>query len=164
MHPIKNVYRYYTKSLIYLWGRKMKKGLFSLSVYLMISIVTFEYAFAQFVSTDIIKGIEGSIHYATGGISVEERIAMNTMNENYNVRLIFALASGHYLADIQVDIQNAHGERVLLVESNGPLFLVNLPEGSYTITATHRNNTIEKKVNATTDFHTVMFHWGNLQL
>lgn len=137
----------------------MKKKLLAFSACLIIAIVAFEYAVAQFISMDIIKGVEYGIHYATGGISIEERIAMNKINENYNLRLIFALKSGHYLTDIQVDTQNTNGERLLFKESNGPLFLVNLPEGRYTITATHKADTIVRKVNADNRFQTIMFHW-----
>lgn len=141
----------------------MKKPLLALFACLIMATVVLGSAVAQFVSTHIIQGTRDGIHYATGGISVEERMAMNKMNENYNLRLMFALKSGHYLSDIQVDIRNIDGDRLLLKESNGPLFLVSLPAGRYSITTTHKNHTIVKTVPVSMDFQTVMFHWDNHQ-
>lgn len=141
----------------------MKKKVLMMFACLMMATLAFEYAIAQFISTDIIQGARDGIRYATGGISVEERMAMNKMNENYNLRLMFALKSGHYLSDIQVDIRNIDGDRLLLKESNGPLFLVSLPAGRYSITTTHKNHTIVKTVPVSMDFQTVMFHWDNHQ-
>lgn len=142
----------------------MKRELLALSTCLTIAAGMVGYAFAQFVSTDIIKGVTDGIHYATGGISKEERMAMNKLNKNYNLRLIFALKSGHYLSDLQIDIQNTKGKHWVFKESHGPLFLVNLPEGKYRVTATHKTDTIVKDLNVSQDFQTVMFHWHNLRL
>lgn len=73
------------------------------------------------------------IRYVSGGIGVSEREELNTLADQFNLRLLFAVQTGNYLADIRVNITNARGETVLNAKSEGPWFFAQLPPGAYTV-------------------------------
>jgi hypothetical protein len=54
--------------------------------------------------------------------------------------------SGAYLAGVRVIIEAAGGTQLLNVEMEGPLLLVRLPAGSYTIKATLEGETLTRTV------------------
>lgn len=73
------------------------------------------------------------IRYVSGGIGVSERDELNALSHQFNLRLLFAVQAGNYLADIRVNITNARGETVLSAKSEGPWFFAQLPPGAYTV-------------------------------
>lgn len=74
------------------------------------------------------------IRYASGGIGESERAELNSLSNQFNLRLLFAMqGSGDYLSDIRVDALDSHGGVILSAKSNGPWFFVQLPPGTYTI-------------------------------
>ena len=73
------------------------------------------------------------IRYVSGGIGVSEREELNALADQFNLRLLFAVQAGNYLADIRVNITNARGETVLNAKSEGPWFFAQLPPGAYTV-------------------------------
>lgn len=73
------------------------------------------------------------IRYVSGGIGVGEREELNALASQFNLRLLFAVQAGNYLADIRVNITNARGETVLNAKSEGPWFFAQLPPGTYTV-------------------------------
>ena len=61
--------------------------------------------------------------YLSGGVGVDEVQAMRSQANNYNLKLVFAVAgSGEYLADVKVSVADASGNNVIHAVSNGPLF------------------------------------------
>lgn len=76
---------------------------------------------------------ERGIRYVSGGIGEGDRDALNTLSGQFNLRLLFAVQTGNYLADTRVKITNAHRETVLDALSEGPWFFAQLPPGSYTV-------------------------------
>lgn len=87
------------------------------------------------------------VPYLSGGIGIGEREYLREMHKSYNLKLIFALADGDYLADVNVVVENPGGNKVLDVESPGPWFYTKLPPGQYTITATVDGKSVNDKVN-----------------
>ena len=73
------------------------------------------------------------IRYVSGGIGVSERDELNALSHQFNLRLLFAVQAGNYLADIRVNITNARGQTVFSAKSEGPWFFVQLPPGAYTV-------------------------------
>src|SRR5439155_26546958 len=61
------------------------------------------------------------ISYVSGGVSDEERRALEAMSERFNLKLTMALASGHFVGDAQVRLLNAQGQTVLDIVADGPL-------------------------------------------
>jgi hypothetical protein len=105
-----------------------------------------------FAQSDQLPGVieekvADGIPYMSGGIGLGERKDLRQMEKKYNLKLVFALDSGNYLALVDVLIKDASGNKVLDVTSQGPWFYVKLPEGSYTVqVTTMRGKTQSRKV------------------
>lgn len=93
---------------------------------------------------------ENGVTYLCGGIGAAEAAQMKREAANYNLMLTFAEAStGAYMANVNVDIDDAHGKPVLHTVCDAPIMLLNLPAaGSYKITAEVNGNAVSKTVNA----------------
>jgi hypothetical protein len=72
----------------------------------------------------------------SGGVSVNARDDFRARRGNHNVRLVFALTTGNYVSDVQVQVKDSAGKVVIDDTSNGPWLFATLPPGSYTATAT----------------------------
>jgi hypothetical protein len=85
----------------------------------------------------------GAVQYLSGGVGKEEADALKQQSADYALTLEFASARsaegdtspGAYVADVKVDIRDAQGRQMLDTTSIGPLLLVRLPPGDYTIVA-----------------------------
>ena len=85
----------------------------------------------------------GAVQYLSGGIGKEEADALKQQSADYALTLEFASARtaegdtspGAYVADVKVEIRDAQGREMLDTTSTGPLLLVRLPPGDYTIVA-----------------------------
>tara|TARA_B100000029_G_scaffold409230_1_gene410743 strand:- start:318 stop:761 length:444 start_codon:yes stop_codon:yes gene_type:complete len=84
--------------------------------------------------------------YVSGGIGEMERIALQEMESDYNLKLEMALSSGHYIANSFVTVSNARGETVISTTADGPLFYANLEPGTYTVEAAYEGAVKTQKV------------------
>jgi hypothetical protein len=74
--------------------------------------------------------------YASGGIGRGERDELAQMRGDYSLRVATAArGSGAYLAAVEVTITDQAGTRVFRRELDGPLLLIDLPPGRYTVEA-----------------------------
>ena len=73
--------------------------------------------------------------YRCGGIGSDESMAMRAQMKEHPLSLLFAASGGAYLADIDVNIQGPANVPPLMFRANGPVCLIDLPEGSYTVQA-----------------------------
>ncbi|MDQ0588675.1 carboxypeptidase regulatory-like domain-containing protein [Variovorax paradoxus] len=78
---------------------------------------------------------EGAVRYVCGGIGSDESTAMRAAMKEHPLALLFARSDGAYLADVQVDIKGADGAPSLALRASGPVCLIDLPAGRYTIDA-----------------------------
>jgi hypothetical protein len=105
------------------------------------------------------KDYEG-ISYVSGGIGLDEREAMQTMAQDYNLKIVFALRQGNYLADIAVQIKDAAGKIVLDAVSDGPWFYAHLPAGHYTVTSSMAEKAENQKIEIKSTGHAMLyFYW-----
>jgi hypothetical protein len=103
---------------------------------------------------------DGAIAYLSGGISEEGVREVLEIGKDFNLRVVFALTSGEYVADVDVKLADAKGLRLLDTVAEGPIFLAKLPAGAYRITASFGGQTIERTVSVTTRGQQVVyFHW-----
>jgi hypothetical protein len=72
----------------------------------------------------------------TGGVGINERAAMDRLAKNYDLKLVFAEPSRPYLANVDVEILNPSGKRLVETTDNGPWFFAKLPDGRYRVVAT----------------------------
>ena len=85
----------------------------------------------------------GTVDYLSGGIGKDEADALKQQSADYSLTLEFAssrsaegdMSPGAYLADVRVDIRDAQGRQMLDTTAQGPLLLVRLPPGVYTVVA-----------------------------
>jgi hypothetical protein len=76
-----------------------------------------------------------------GGFGTDEREQMAEQSRDYNLKLVFAEKAGIYLADARIDIENEKGEEIVNITAPGPWFYIELPPGTYNVTARFEGNT-----------------------
>ena len=104
---------------------------------------------------------ENGITYMSGGVGKPEAGAMREEARHYPLSMIFSAAKDNeFLADVKVDIKNTAGKEMLNAVSDGPIMLVKLPAGSYTIAAEAHGKTLHRTVQVPArGDHQVSFHW-----
>lgn len=88
----------------------------------------------------------GSTRFLTGGIGQEEVQAMREAASRYPLAMTFTIGTGQYLSDVKVTIRGRGGETILSAVSGGPMMLVDLPPGQYTVEAAAEGKTLTRKV------------------
>ncbi|MFJ7284805.1 carboxypeptidase regulatory-like domain-containing protein [Pseudomonas sp. NPDC099000] len=79
---------------------------------------------------------QNGITYLSGGIGEDEAKAIQ-QSTGYNLHMTFSVGSeGKYVPDVELVIQSAQGQSVLILTQAGPLVYVQLPAGKYTVVAT----------------------------
>jgi hypothetical protein len=104
---------------------------------------------------------QNGITYSSGGISEDEATAMKAAASAYNLMLTFAeKGTGEYLADVTVTIKDINGRTVLDTISKGPLFLIDLPAGRYTVQTEVNGQTQSKTTDITPRHHAeLVYYW-----
>lgn len=86
------------------------------------------------------------ISYLSGGIGVAEQEALVAREKDFNLKLVFTLVEGNYLADVGVQVKDGAGETLIEHIAGGPFFLARLAPGRYTVSATREGRSITRKV------------------
>jgi hypothetical protein len=87
------------------------------------------------------------VRYMNGGVGVGERDAMRGAGRDFGLHLSFSEAtSGHYVAGVDLSIADAHGGTVFTLPNAGPWVYVDLPPGSYRVTADYQGRTQTQRV------------------
>jgi len=90
--------------------------------------------------------------YAFGGVSSNEREAMEERAKDYNLKLVFAEKNGPYLSGVTLSLSSAKQGHILTRTTQGPWFYIRLPAGTYDITANFKGQTKQvKNLNLTQD-------------
>ncbi|KQW59513.1 carboxypeptidase-like regulatory domain-containing protein [Variovorax sp. Root411] len=77
----------------------------------------------------------GTARYVCGGIGSDESAAMRAAMKDHPLALLFARTDGAYMANVDVTIKggDANSAAALAFRANGPVCLVDLPNGRYVI-------------------------------
>jgi len=86
------------------------------------------------------------VAYISGGVGDEDEARLKARQNEFNLKLLFTLNEGNYLAGVNVGIADSSGRNVIQAVSEGPYFMASLPAGQYTIAATRDGKTITRKV------------------
>ena len=86
------------------------------------------------------------VPYISGGVGEDARQELLAKERGYTLKIIAAEKSGDYLAGVHVVIESARKERVLDTTMDGPILLVKLAPGTYTIRATSDAKTLTRRV------------------
>jgi len=102
---------------------------------------------------------QAPVPFLSGGIGVAEQEALRTRESEFNLKLVFTLVEGNYIADVRVNVRDARGGVVLDRLAGGPFFLARLPAGTYTIDATYRDKTVSRTVTVGERLRTEYLRW-----
>ncbi|HEY3066418.1 MAG TPA: carboxypeptidase regulatory-like domain-containing protein [Methylomirabilota bacterium] len=102
------------------------------------------------------------VPYISGGVGSDEREELLAKERDYNLKVIAARSSGHYLSGVVIVIESAAGERMLETTMTGPILLAKLPPGSYTLKATAGDQTQSQTVTIPAQgSKQVQFRWAD---
>jgi len=110
-------------------------------------------------SSFITQGQSNGIAYASGGVGMDERMAMDAMAKDYNVKLMFVEAPKNYVSGVKVKIEDPSGKLLLETTSSGPWFWTKLPQGDYRVIASFHDHREMKLLKVTGGVDTVEFFW-----
>jgi len=104
---------------------------------------------------------EHGVTYLSGGIGKDESSALKKEAKDYPLSMVFdAGKKDAYLSNVDVTIKNHAGKTVLDTVANGPIMLVKVPAGKYTISAEEHGKTLRKTAQVKTGHDTRLnFHW-----
>jgi hypothetical protein len=71
----------------------------------------------------------------TGGVGDEERAAIERMQKDFSLKLVFTGQRGIFLSDVDVKILDRAGNVVISNVTDGPMLLASLPPGRYVMQA-----------------------------
>jgi len=89
---------------------------------------------------------EGAGRFVCGGIGSDESGAMRAAMKDHPLSLLFARPDGGYLADVDVAIKDERGATAMAMRASGPVCLIDLPAGRYTVQATSGGATKRQNV------------------
>lgn len=89
---------------------------------------------------------QGGVSFVAGGIGVASQERLKAIEKEFNLKLVFTLVEGNYLADIAVAVKDAKDKTVIEHMADGPFFLARLPAGTYAVTAARNGETQTRKV------------------
>ena len=82
----------------------------------------------------------------SGGIGESGMDAIISAQKDYSLKLIFSESTGEYLADVSVNIADRKGHTVVNTNSVGPILLVKLQPGAYTVSSSTDKETKTRKI------------------
>ncbi|MET3495430.1 carboxypeptidase regulatory-like domain-containing protein [Variovorax boronicumulans] len=90
----------------------------------------------------------GPTRYVCGGIGSDESGAMRAAMKDHPLALLFARADGAYLANLDVAIKGGgdNASAAMAFTATGPVCLIDIPAGRYTIDATSNGQTKSQTV------------------
>lgn len=101
----------------------------------------------------------GGVSYISGGIGDASQQELKAREPDFNLKLVFTLVEGNYLADVNVAITDAAGKVVLEAVAEGPFFLARLPAGQYAVAATYEGVAQSRKVRVNGRLRTEYLRW-----
>ena len=73
----------------------------------------------------------------SGGVGLESMAELGAQQASFNLKFVFTLMEGDYVADVAVRIADPSGSVVLDQSADGPILMVRLPAGNYVATLTY---------------------------
>lgn len=89
----------------------------------------------------------GKVSALAGGVGVNARARLSDeAAADHNVKMVFSLNSGNYVADVHVKVVDKSGRAVIEGVAKGPWLYAQLGAGTYTVSATYRGETVTETV------------------
>lgn len=103
--------------------------------------------------------VQGDVPAVGGGVGLNARDALRSDAPRHNVKMVFTLDTGNYLADVNMKVTDSSGKTIIDGVSDGPWLYAQLPPGGYTATATYEGNTVTKRFSVGKGDTTAYFRW-----
>ncbi len=100
----------------------------------------------------------GGIEYVNGGIGEESRAALQALQPEFPLRLVFSTRGGEYFVADTVTVGDDRGQ-LLALPSVGPILMLKLPPGDYTVNAIYSGRTEQKQIKVGHAAQTVNWRW-----
>ena len=101
----------------------------------------------------------GNVSFISGGVGIDSEQQIKAREKEFNLKLVFTLVEGNYLADVGVRVTDSAGKTVIETVAEGPFFLAKLPAGTYTVTATYNGKAQTRKVRVGERLQTAYLRW-----
>ena len=106
--------------------------------------------------------VQGNVEFISGGRTPQEEAAVKREAQEWPLEVVFYEKDGtkpKTVENIPVKITNAHGDVVFDGLSSGPVLLVKLPKGNYTVTTHWDAWDFSKPVTLGDERERVVFEW-----
>jgi hypothetical protein len=103
--------------------------------------------------------MSGGVLVTSGGIGEASLAQMKAAEANYNLKLVFTLVEGNYIAGVDVSIVDAAGRTVLRHVAEGPVLLARLPPGRYALRADYEGVLRERSISIGQRLRTEYLRW-----
>ena len=101
-----------------------------------------------------------NVSFVSGGVGVDSEERLKAREKEFNLKLVFTLVEGNYLADIQVSLKDASGKTLVEDVADGPFFMAKLPAGAYSVTVGNNGQIQTRKVSVRVGgLRTEYFRW-----
>lgn len=119
-------------------------------------------------SRDMAIGVAApaSVDYMNGGIGKEQADRMREMGSRYPVQMTFSqhdagAGTDEFVADVHLRVIDRAGRTVMDLPAQGPIFLLRLPDGAYTVEAEHDGTVKRRRFDVVAGRHdTLAFSWS----
>ena len=106
------------------------------------------------------RRMKNGLSYISGGVGIQQRNAIDQLEDSFGLKLVFADHDGRYIADVAVDILDRNGQQVFSLNDAGPWLLTELPPGDYQVQASFGGIRKSRRVSVGREgVRTVILHW-----
>lgn len=106
----------------------------------------------------------GEATYVNGGIGKLEVEAMHRIASHYPVSMTFAQrnqGANEFVAGVKLRVTDEHGKQVMTLGDSGPLLLLKIPAGKYTVHAEYDGKVKTQSLDVTAGHHErISFLWS----
>jgi hypothetical protein len=117
---------------------------FKLAVFVSAALLSSS-ALAAVNATDIV----------TGGVGMTNRAEIESIQNQYSLKLVYTGVGGMYLSDVDVTVTDKSGQIVASQKTDGPIMLIKLPAGSYTVSSSYAGHQKTNKISVGSQLRTV---------
>jgi hypothetical protein len=103
----------------------------------------------------------GEVSYVSGGVGADSREQLAATLDRFNLKLVFTLQEGNYVADVEVTVRDAQGRSVIEHTADGPYLLARLPAGTYEVRAVYEDEAQTHKVTVNRRLTTAYLRWAS---
>lgn len=105
----------------------------------------------------------GAGQYVCGGVSDEGMNAIKSQRGNAGSELLFTSGpTGVYVADVAVTVYGGNLKEAVSFNASGPLCLLKLPKGNYTVDAQYKGQTVKQSIKVDGALKQTKFNWPTL--